>query len=137
MITGSWRTKQQLQLWDVGTGKVIRSATIADANGENPLEIYSLSISRDEQHVAVGGSGRNCVMFFGTKALEEQAATEAYDSCVNSVHIGVARYAYGLMNSQIYVTAGLPWLTRRARQSSCAASRKQCGATDCPSPTPQ
>jgi WD40 repeat protein len=109
MITGSWRDKQQLQLWDVGTGKVIRSVTIADPDGENALQIYSLSISKDEQHIAAGGSGRNCVMFFGTKALEEQAATEVYDCCVSSVHIGEMRYAYGLMNSQIYVAAGLPW----------------------------
>jgi WD40 repeat protein len=109
MITGSWRDTQQLQLWDVGTGKVIRSITVADADGANPLQIYSLSISKDEKHVAAGGSGRNCVIFFGTKTLKHQTATEEYESSVNSVHIGITRYAFGLMNSQIYVEAGLPW----------------------------
>jgi WD40 repeat protein len=101
MISGSWREKDQLQFWDVGSGKVMKSVSIGGQGEE--LQIYSLSVSKDENFVAAAGSGKNCVAFYRIKDYQCLAVTESYEACVNSVHMGIKKFAYGLMNSQLYV----------------------------------
>jgi WD40 repeat protein len=50
MITGSWRDEDQLQFWDIGTGKLIRSHWVGDRKRNQPLKIYSLAISIAHNH---------------------------------------------------------------------------------------
>jgi WD40 repeat protein len=109
MITGSWRDKDQLQFWDVGTGELQKSVSIGQADGTDSLQIYSLSVTRDGNFVAAAGSGKNCVAFFRIQDFRCVAVTESYGCCVNSVHMGAKKFAYGLMDSQMFVDAYGGW----------------------------
>jgi hypothetical protein len=109
MISGSWRDKDQLQFWDVGRGAVAKSVSIGQPDGTDSLQIYSLSVARDEQVVAVAGSGKNCVAFYRIPDGACLAETEGYESCVNAVDVGSKKFAFGLMDSQVYVDAYEKW----------------------------
>lgn len=101
LITGSWRAKDQLQKWDIGTGKCEKSISIG--SGETALEIYSVAMTPNRQIVACGGSGNNRVSFYRTSDLGHMYQTGLLDSPVNAVHFSERYFAYGLANSQINV----------------------------------
>jgi WD40 repeat protein len=108
MITGSWRDRDQLQFWDTGSGKVMKSISIGARDGTGSLQIYSLGMSADRKFVAASGSGINCVMFYRLSDYECVATTDCHQSGINCAHIGARRYGYGLANSEIYVDK-FPW----------------------------
>jgi WD40 repeat protein len=108
MITGSWRDKDQLQFWDVGSGKVMHSISIGARDGVGSLQIYSLGLNADRRFIAASGSGINCVMFYRMQDYSCVAATNCHPSGVNCADIGSRRFGYGLANSEVYVDK-FPW----------------------------
>ncbi|OHT05461.1 Carbohydrate binding domain containing protein [Tritrichomonas foetus] len=100
LVTGSWRDTQQLQFWDIGTGKNLNSITVT--SNKEPLQIYSIALNKDKKVVGVSGSGLNCASFYKTNDFRFVAQTERYDACVNSISFGHDRFAIGLANSTVY-----------------------------------
>jgi WD40 repeat protein len=103
MITGSWRDQDQLQFWDVGTGKVIRSYWVGDRRNNTPLKIYSLSISPDGDLVGMSGSESNQVVFYRVDDFSCVGYTEGFESCCSSVHLGERKFACGRTDSVVFV----------------------------------
>lgn len=101
LATGSWRTHDQLQFWDVGTGKIIKSITIENKKKETALQIYSLAISKKKDCVAVAGDGMNCLAVYSTDTFSKIGRTDSYESCISSVHFGTNRFAYGMTDSSV------------------------------------
>ena len=100
MITGSWRDEDQLQFWDIGTGKNLSTITIK--SNKEPLQIYSLALSADKSIVGASGSGVNCASFYSTSDYRFVAQTERFDSCVSNIGFSKDKYAIGLTNSYVY-----------------------------------
>ena len=100
IITGSWRDDEQLQFWDIGTGKNLSTASINF--GEDPLQIYSLSLSNDKRIVGCSGSGLNAAAFYRTSDQKFLATTEKFGDCPNVISLTDDTYAIGLSNSTVY-----------------------------------
>ena len=101
LVTGSWRESEQLQIWDVGSGRCIKNISIGRPN--NSLMIYSIALSSDRRIIAAGGSGMNSVMFYRRQDYSLYARTEKFDSCINCMDLVNLRFAVGFANSEIYV----------------------------------
>jgi hypothetical protein len=76
ILTGSWRPEKALQLWDLGTGKLLRDlpwtsglggAASASAGGENAM-LYSAQFSADGSLIAAGGTGTKDARVFDVKS---------------------------------------------------------------------
>lgn len=100
LVTGSWRGHDQIQLWDLGTGKCVRSASIGD--DETALYVFSMAATPGKDVLAAGGSNANKVAFFRTSDLAHLSQTGKYDASVNSVAFSKRLFVYGLSNSAIY-----------------------------------
>lgn len=100
IISGSWRDDKQLQVWDVGTGNNISTTSIDF--GEEPLQVYSLSLSSNKQMLACSGSGLNAAAFYRTRDIKYLAQTERFEVCANVVALCDEYYAVGLANSTVY-----------------------------------
>mmetsp|Transcript_3180 Transcript_3180/g.4697 ORF Transcript_3180/g.4697 Transcript_3180/m.4697 type:complete len:333 (+) Transcript_3180:89-1087(+) len=60
ILTGSWRNKNQLQLWDYGTGKLIEDISLpVDPQTQQHTSIYSATFNSTANLIAIGGSGTN------------------------------------------------------------------------------
>lgn len=103
MITGSWRDEDQIQCWDIGSGKLMDSVTIADERAGKALQVYSLAITKDNEYLAAAGSGMNCVAFYRVEDMNKVATTPDQEACVTSVHLGTRKFAFGMSDSNVYV----------------------------------
>lgn len=62
ILTGSWRPDNALEVWDIGTGKMIRELEFqkqAPKGMKRPEMLYTVSYSPEHDLVAAGGSGTN------------------------------------------------------------------------------
>ncbi|KAK8890787.1 hypothetical protein M9Y10_027986 [Tritrichomonas musculus] len=100
IITGSWRDEDQLQFWDVGTGKNLSTTSINF--GDEPLQVYSLSLSKDKRIVGCSGSNLNAAAFYRTSDYKFLAETEKFSDCPNVIALTNDTYAIGLANSTVY-----------------------------------
>eukprot|EP00002_Diphylleia_rotans_P028207 TRINITY_DN568_c0_g1_i1.p1 TRINITY_DN568_c0_g1~~TRINITY_DN568_c0_g1_i1.p1 ORF type:complete len:350 (+),score=59.43 TRINITY_DN568_c0_g1_i1:100-1149(+) len=68
ILSGSWRPDHQLQLWDFGTGKLIRDIPWAKSTDE-PCLLYAAQFSHgnDGELIAAAGSGSNEARIFDKK----------------------------------------------------------------------
>ncbi len=67
LLTGSWRPDQALQLWDIGTGKLLDTIEWAKKVKGKPKEsemLYAAQFSPANDLIAAGGSGTNEAKFF-------------------------------------------------------------------------
>lgn len=73
IVTGSWRAKDQLQTWDLGTGELIEtipwSAPGFISSGQQNCMLYAASFSKEGhgQFIGAGGSGANEAKVFDHK----------------------------------------------------------------------
>lgn len=89
VLTGSWRPKDALQLWDYGSGKLVRNVAWA-ADSEDtappPEMLYAASFSADGKFIAAGGSGTNEGKLFDVhndyKAVDRQYMGEKGVYCL-------------------------------------------------------
>eukprot|EP00427_Karlodinium_veneficum_P005719 CAMPEP_0169173946 /NCGR_PEP_ID=MMETSP1015-20121227/64205_1 /TAXON_ID=342587 /ORGANISM="Karlodinium micrum, Strain CCMP2283" /LENGTH=156 /DNA_ID=CAMNT_0009247615 /DNA_START=29 /DNA_END=499 /DNA_ORIENTATION=+ len=63
VLTGSSRAKNQLQLWDFGTGKIVETIPW---NSKNPCSVLAAQFSKHDSSntIIAGGSGTNEVKLF-------------------------------------------------------------------------
>jgi WD40 repeat protein len=101
LVTGSWRDKDQLQFWDVGSGACEKSITIGTA--PNAMFIYTLAISPEEQFVACGGSKTNRVSIFRVSDYAHVTQTATRASSVNACHFSKRQFLTGLEDSTLHV----------------------------------
>eukprot|EP00818_Percolomonas_sp_WS_P010092 CAMPEP_0117443020 /NCGR_PEP_ID=MMETSP0759-20121206/4470_1 /TAXON_ID=63605 /ORGANISM="Percolomonas cosmopolitus, Strain WS" /LENGTH=329 /DNA_ID=CAMNT_0005234963 /DNA_START=417 /DNA_END=1406 /DNA_ORIENTATION=+ len=60
ILTGSWRTDRQIQLWDFSTGKLMEEIKLPeDPNTKQRCSIYTACFNGDSDLIACGGSGSN------------------------------------------------------------------------------
>lgn len=61
IVTGSWRPENPLELWDLGTGKVLEQIDWKNSLLANqPCQLYAAQFSKASPHyIAAGGSGAN------------------------------------------------------------------------------
>jgi len=84
VMSGSWRPDQALQLWDLGSGKLIENIDWQKkAKGKNkePEMLYSAQFSPGNDLIAAGGSGTNEAKIF------EYDAAKKY-RCIDRVKMG-------------------------------------------------
>ena len=101
LLTGSSRSEDQLQFWDIGKGEIMKSISIGKA--AEALFIYSLCVTPDNKFVGVCGGGKKCMQFYRLSDYELVAETESFDSPMNCVHFGSGLFGVGLGNSKVYV----------------------------------
>ena len=100
LVTGSWRDKDQIQLWDIGTGKCIKSVSIGE--GDTALYVYTMAVTPGKDVVAAGGSNANKVSFVRAADMAHLSQTGKHDAAVNGVAFSKRQFVYGLANSSIY-----------------------------------
>jgi WD40 repeat protein len=60
VLTGSWRTEQQLQLWSYGDGRLLETIPLGSSSlRPEPLMLYSAQFSPNGRLIACCGSGAN------------------------------------------------------------------------------
>lgn len=60
ILTGSWRSDHQLQLWDFTTGKLMEEFKLpSDSITKQKCSIYTACFNHDSSFIACGGSGSN------------------------------------------------------------------------------
>ena len=59
IVSGSWRTKEALQTWDFGTGKLINTMRWDVGLGEPQTMLYAACFNADGSLIAAGGSENN------------------------------------------------------------------------------
>mmetsp|Transcript_17948 Transcript_17948/g.30028 ORF Transcript_17948/g.30028 Transcript_17948/m.30028 type:complete len:349 (+) Transcript_17948:75-1121(+) len=66
ILTGSWREKDQLELWDFGSGERIASIPWHPEPGDKPCMLYAAQFSKDSmgRFIVAGGSGQNEAKIF-------------------------------------------------------------------------
>jgi WD40 repeat protein len=85
VLTGSWKPKDQVQLWDAGSGRLILSADVkATATGE-PCLLYAAQFSRRGQWFAVGGSGANEARVYSINGQQAVAELTGFDGGIFSL----------------------------------------------------
>ena len=100
IITGSYRNKKQLEIYDIGTGNCIRSISIGIKN--DPLLVNALKYQEKTKTIMVGGSGINCCAFYNENLIQ-LGLTPKYEAGINAVDLSDTKVAYGLSNSYVYV----------------------------------
>jgi len=66
-LTGSWRPEQSLQLWDIGTGKLVETMEWqkkARGKAKDSEMLYAAQFSPGSDLIAAGGSGTNDARLF-------------------------------------------------------------------------
>ena len=101
LITGSNRAENQLQMFDIGTGKCEKTISIGRAG--DSLLIYSLSITTDSKFIGVCGGGLKKLQFYRSSDLDLAAQTEQFDTPLNTVHFSESNFGVGLGNSKVLV----------------------------------
>lgn len=101
IVTGSWRDKNQLQFWDVGSANCVKSVSIGTP--PNSMFIYTLSATPNNQFVACGGSKTNRVSVFRVEDFAHVAQTVSQRDCINTCHFSQRQFAYGMADSTIHV----------------------------------
>lgn len=78
VLTGSWRPDEQLQLWDLGSGKLLKTIPWYQSavHVKNPAMIYCAAFSKgDGRYIAAGGSGSNEAKLFDREAGNQVIGT--------------------------------------------------------------
>ena len=101
LVTGSNRSEDQLQFWDIGKGECMKSISIG--KGADALFVYSLCVTPDDKFVSVCGGGRKCMQFYRMSDYELVAQTERFESSMNCVHFTKGLFGVGLSDSNVYV----------------------------------
>lgn len=100
LATGSWRDKNQVQLWDIGTGETIASATIG--KDSTALYVYCMTCTPNKEVLAAGGSHVNKVSFLRVEDLAHLSQTDQQSSAVNSVAFNDRQFVFGLADSTVH-----------------------------------
>jgi len=100
LVAGSFKNQNQLQLFDVGSGKCIKSVSIGTT--AEPLQINVLKFNPLSRIIAAGGAGLNCGAFFRDD-LSQIGRTVRFESPVTALDLTDSRVAFGLANSVVYV----------------------------------
>ena len=69
LIAGSWRTHEQLQMFDLRTGKMINSARWALLGDDRQCQIYTTRFLLDGKFFVAGGSGTNQAKLYSTDSF--------------------------------------------------------------------
>ncbi|KAI5058261.1 hypothetical protein GOP47_0026949 [Adiantum capillus-veneris] len=88
ILTGSWRTVEQLQEWDYGSGALIRTLMWPQSmNLEKPCQIYSACYGRGmaQNLVAAGGTSPNQASFFLSQTGQVVGSLDQLDKGVVSI----------------------------------------------------
>jgi WD40 repeat protein len=92
LVSASWRSHDQLQTWDLGSGKLVSNLPVHAAEGST-LKLYALSVS-PEGLIVTGGSseGASCVRVRSCQPHGPRNAI-AHDQCTSAG--GCSRFASG------------------------------------------
>lgn len=84
LLTGSLRDKNPLEIWDIGSGKVLYTGNWGK-NIEDKCQIYSCKFSRMGKIVLAGGSESSALKTFSFPSLQIKERVGYYQAIVNSV----------------------------------------------------
>lgn len=59
LVTGSYRDRKQIEVWDFGTGKRLRDMSIDTMFAEREMQVTALRVARNGIDIVAGGSGAN------------------------------------------------------------------------------
>ena len=101
LVTGSWRDKDQLQFFDIGTGNCEKSITVGTQ--PNSMYIYTVQSTPNQRFVACGGSGVNRISFFRVSDYAHLAQTDNQKSEIHDLDFTNRQFAFGLADSTVHV----------------------------------
>jgi COMPASS component SWD3 len=83
ILTGSWRPKEQLELWDFGTGERITEIPWQSDEGDKSCMLYAAQFSKDSmgRFIVAGGSGAN-----EAKVFDHMAGNAVVGSVTGMTH---------------------------------------------------
>jgi WD40 repeat protein len=89
ILTGSWRERDALELWDFGSGERISSVPWQADPGDKPCMLYAAQFSKDSmgRFIVAGGSGQNEAKVFDHMAGDAEVGSVAIGGAVLSVDI--------------------------------------------------
>ena len=82
LLTGSWREKNPLELWDIRTGKTVKSAQWGKGD---VCYIYSAKFSQRSDFIVAGGSESTSLKIFMQKDLTNRERLGYFAGTVNTV----------------------------------------------------
>jgi len=101
LLTGSWSTENQIQIWDLRTFKLLYNVNWEGDKAYNPTYLYSAQFSKNSKSnlFAVGGSNANIFRIFENETSKKlpQATTKSMFSSCYSIDFG---------NNSKFVTTG-------------------------------
>ena len=59
ILTGSWRDRRAVQLWDLGTGRVLADVPFGALEGEKNCQVYGARFAKKGRMIVAAGSGSN------------------------------------------------------------------------------
>jgi WD40 repeat protein len=77
LLSGSWRPKDALQLWDLGSGRLIDSFRWDVGLGEPQTMLYAACFNGDGSLAAAGGSENNEARVYNVKSGEVRTCRDA------------------------------------------------------------
>jgi COMPASS component SWD3 len=92
ILTGSWSTENQIQIWDIRTFKLLYNVNWEKDKAYNPTYVYSAQFSKNSKSnlFAVGGSNGNIFRIFENETSQKlpQATSKFMSSSCYSIDFG-------------------------------------------------
>lgn len=103
LLAGSWRTHDQLQLFDIRTGKCLKQTRWSTLSDDNQAQIYTVKFLPDGSHFIAGGSETNQAKIYSTEQFTSVGSSITFPGGVYSSTITKdgKSVIFGLSNGQI------------------------------------
>ena len=75
ILTGSWRTYDQIQLWDIRNGKLIKSTSWNNLNNDKQCLVYFSQFISNGSHFIIGGSDVNQIKIYYLDTFTSQGSS--------------------------------------------------------------
>jgi WD40 repeat protein len=102
ILTGSWRQKEQLELWDLGSGERITEIPWNSGNHDRSCDLYAAQFSKDTRgrFIIAGGSGVNEAKVF------DHGANNSLVGTVTGLERGVFTVDFSPCREKVAIAGG-------------------------------
>lgn len=102
IVTGSWRPRDQLELWDFGTGEKITTIPWSNVGSTQACMLYAAQFSKEGngRFIAAGGSGANEAKVF------DHASNDALVGTITGLSRGIFAVDFSPDNQKVAIGGG-------------------------------
>ncbi|EAY01840.1 hypothetical protein TVAG_002950 [Trichomonas vaginalis G3] len=84
LLAGSWRTHDQLQLFDFRTGKCLKQTRWSTMSDDNQAQLYTVKFFQDGSHFVAGGTETNQAKVYNTEQFNSVGSSITFPGGVYS-----------------------------------------------------